>query len=95
FCSATHTASARATKGAARRHFQRAVELSRGHRAAPFVALAEAVCVAEQNRAEFEALLHRALAVDLEAAPDQRLANQVAQRRARWLLARADDLFLD
>jgi len=79
----------------ARRHFQRAVELSRGHRAAPFVALAEAVCVAEQNRAEFEALLHRALAVDLEAAPDQRLANQVAQRRARWLLARADDLFLD
>lgn len=79
----------------ARRHFQRAVELSREHRAAPFVALAEAVCVAEQNRAEFEALLHRALAVDLEAAPGQRLANQVAQRRARWLLARADDLFLD
>lgn len=79
----------------ARRHFQRAVELSRGHRAAPFVTLAEAVCVAEQNRAEFEALLHRALAVDLEAVPGQRLANQVAQRRARWLLARADDLFLD
>lgn len=79
----------------ARRHFQRAVELSRGQRAAPFVTLAEAVCVAEQNRAEFEALLHRALAVDLEAAPGQRLANQVAQRRARWLLARADDLFLD
>lgn len=79
----------------ARRHFQRAVELSRGHRAAPFVALAEAVCVAEQNRLEFEALLHRALAVDPEAAPGQRLANQVAQRRARWLLARADDLFLD
>lgn len=79
----------------ARRHFQRAVELSRGHRAGPYVTLAESVCVAEQNRAEFESLLHRALAVDLEAAPGQRLANEVAQRRARWLLARIDDLFLD
>lgn len=79
----------------ARRHFQRALVLSQGQRAAPYVALAEAVCVAEQNRAEFEALLRRALEVDLEAAPSQRLANQVAQRRARWLLARSEELFLE
>ncbi len=79
----------------ARAHFQRAVAISRGQRAAPYVALAESVCLAEQNRAEFEALLRQALAVDLNAAPAQRLANQVAQRRARWLLARSPELFLE
>lgn len=79
----------------ARRHFERAVEISGGLRAAPYVSLAESVCVAEQDRAEFEALLHRALAVDLDAAPSQRLANQVAQRRARWLLARSEELFIE
>lgn len=79
--------------GRARKHFARAVELSAGADAAPFVALAEAVCVSEQRRAEFEALLRQALAVDLERTPQNRLANLVAQRRARWLLGRTDRLF--
>jgi len=79
----------------ARRHFQRALELSGGRDAAPLVALAEAVCVQEQRRAEFEALLQRALAVDADHEPALRLANRVAQRRARWLLGRAERLFID
>lgn len=79
----------------ARQHFARSLALSAGRRAAPYVALAETVSLGEQNRAEFETLLGQALAVDLTAAPHQRLANQVAQRRARWLLARADELFLE
>jgi hypothetical protein len=33
--------------------------------------------------------------VDLEAAPQQRLANLIAQKRARWLLARVDELFIE
>ena len=37
---------------------------------------------------------HRALAVDADADPDRRLANLVAQRRARWLLHHIDELFL-
>ena len=77
-----------------RRHFERAMELS-GHRSAgPLVALAEAVCIQEQNVTEFTQLLQRANAIDPDAAPNLRLANLVAQRRARWLLARTDDLFL-
>jgi len=76
----------------ARRHFARAVELSGKGDAAPYVALAEAVCVPAQRRAEFGSLLGAALAVD---APENRLANLVMQRRARWLLARSDRLFLD
>jgi predicted anti-sigma-YlaC factor YlaD len=79
----------------ARHHFARAVELSGGNSAGPFVTLAEAVAVPAQDRTEFTTLLDRALTVDLDAAPALRLANTLAQRRARWLLDQADDLFLD
>lgn len=78
----------------ARAHFERAMELSGGRRVAPLVALAESVSVRVQDRAEFTALLERALAFDVDAHPSHRLANLVAQKRARILLARADGLFL-
>jgi len=79
----------------ARRHFDRAMELSQGQLAAPLVNLAEAVAVQKQDRAEFQALLNRALAINPDAAPQWRLQNLVAQRRARWLLSRSTELFLD
>jgi len=78
----------------ARKHFARAVDLSRGQAASPYVSLAESVAVAKQDRPEFEALLRQALAIDADATPEMRLANLIAQRRARWLLARVDELFL-
>lgn len=77
----------------ARRHFERAMELSGGADAAPLLALAEAVCIPQQRRAEFEALLQQALRIDTERGSENRLANMVAQRRARWLLSRTDQLF--
>ena len=40
-------------------------------------------------------LLRKALAIDPDAVPELRLANTVSQRRAAWLLARADELFLE
>jgi predicted anti-sigma-YlaC factor YlaD len=79
----------------ARGHFDRAVALSGGRSASPFVALAEAVAVREQNRPEFENLLQKALAVDVDAEPRWRLQNLIVQRRARGLLARADQLFVE
>jgi len=77
----------------AREHFERAVALSQEKQAGPYVALAEAVCIASQDRREFERLLRQALAVDIEARPQWKLANLVVQRRARWLLAQADQFF--
>ena len=77
-----------------RGHFERAVALARGRQASPFVSYAEAVCVEQQDYPQFAALLQQALAIDADAFPEQRLVNLVAQRRARWLLARQDDLFL-
>lgn len=78
----------------ARRHFERAVALSGGRQAAPFVAFAESVCAQTQDLAQFDALLARALAVDADAALEYRLVNLVMQRRARWLLGKRADLFL-
>jgi predicted anti-sigma-YlaC factor YlaD len=79
----------------ARVHFDRAVSLTGGQLAGPYVSLAEGVSVSRQDRPEFETLLHRALAIDPDARPEWRLANLVVQRRARWLLSRVDELFLD
>jgi predicted anti-sigma-YlaC factor YlaD len=80
---------------AAREHLRRALELGGGKRASPLVAFAGTVSVATQDRGEFEKLLNQALAIDPEALPEERLANVVAQRRARWLLGRADELFIE
>ena len=79
----------------ARRHFTRAVELSDGLQAAPYVSLAESVAVAERNRAEYVKTLKQALAIDTDKRPDWRLANLVMQRRARWLLERVDLYFVE
>lgn len=77
----------------ARQHFARSVELSKGQSASPYVSLAAGISVAEQNRKEFETLLGQALAIDVNQVPRLRLANVIYQRKARALLARADELF--
>jgi predicted anti-sigma-YlaC factor YlaD len=77
----------------AREHFERAKTLARGQRVSLFVSLAESVSVSEQNKAEFETLLNEALAVDINLAPEQKLANVISQRRAKWLLSRINELF--
>jgi hypothetical protein len=58
-------------------------------------AFAESVSVPKENRAQFVTLLKRALMVDPNARPEWKLENLVMQRRAQWLLDRADRLFLD
>ena len=77
----------------AREHFDRAVELSDGQDAGPYLALAAGVSIAEENREEFRELLETAIAIDPDAAPANRLLNLIAQKRARVLLDHIDDLF--
>ncbi|MBI4026143.1 MAG: hypothetical protein HY360_14245 [Verrucomicrobia bacterium] len=79
----------------AKKHFDRAMELTGGQLASPLTAFAEAACVSKQKRAEFESLLNQALAINPDAKPEWRLANMVAHRRARWLLSRVDELFVE
>ncbi|HUG54890.1 MAG TPA: TRAP transporter TatT component family protein [Vicinamibacteria bacterium] len=79
----------------ARSHLERAQELAGGRRVSAFVNFAETVSVARQDREEFERLLRRALEVDPDSVPDMRLANLIYQQRARWLLGRTDELFIE
>ena len=79
----------------ARKQFEKIVEMASGRRASPFVSFAESVSIQEQDKKEFIELLNRALAIDADRTPSSRLANVVAQQRARWLLERVDDLFLE
>ena len=80
----------------AKRHFERAMELGGGRRISPLVTFAETVSVRTQDRQEFLGLLSRALAFDARGeAPEFRLANLLAQRKARWLIGRVDELFLE
>jgi predicted anti-sigma-YlaC factor YlaD len=80
---------------AAREAYQKAVQLSDGKRIGALVTMAESVSVKEQNLEEFETLLDEALAFDVDSAPDYRLANILAQRRAAWLMDHRADLFID
>jgi predicted anti-sigma-YlaC factor YlaD len=77
----------------ARRHLERALELSGGNKLGVQVSWAETVLVQQQDRAAYEAELRRVLDFDVDSAPQYRLANLIAQRRARALLAHVDDLF--
>jgi predicted anti-sigma-YlaC factor YlaD len=86
---------ARAPQEKARHHFEQAVRLSGGQQAGPYVAFAESVCVATQNRREFVALLEQAIAIDASARPEWRLENTLMQRRARWLIAHSDQFFVE
>jgi len=79
----------------ARGHFARAVALSKDTRASPYVTLATTVSVLKQDRGEFVALLDRALEFDPDRDPAQRLVTIVLQRKARALIERADEFFVD
>ena len=77
-----------------RQHFDRAVAITKGQLVSPYVSYAEAVSLTKQNKAEFDSLLHKAVAIDVDAKPEWRLENLIFQERARWLLSRVSDLFL-
>lgn len=83
------------SKDKAREHYERALELSGGRRLSLHLTWAESVSVKEQNRPEFLELLDEVLSFDVDTYPKYRLLNILAQRRARWLKGRVDELFLE
>jgi predicted anti-sigma-YlaC factor YlaD len=79
----------------AREHYDKALFFAKGRRALPYLTYAESVSVAKQDKAQFRELLEKALTVDVSRPDDQRLANILAQKRARWQLGRLDELFIE
>jgi predicted anti-sigma-YlaC factor YlaD len=83
------------SKEKALEHYQEALRLSGNLKASPYVTYAESICVPEQDRAAFTTSLEKALAVDASEPNDQRLVNILVQKRARWLLERVDEYFIE
>jgi predicted anti-sigma-YlaC factor YlaD len=76
-------------------HFNRAVKVTRGEKASPYVSLASSVAVRKQDCRMFKDLLNKALAIDPDTVPEWRLANTMAREKAQWLLDHREELFLD
>ncbi len=79
----------------ARDYFKKAVEISSGKLASPYVSLATTVSVKEQNLAEFKELLAAALKINVDDDPANRLVNVLQQRKARWYLEHSADFFVE
>jgi predicted anti-sigma-YlaC factor YlaD len=79
----------------AREHFKKAVKLSQGRSASPYLSLASTVSVKEQNSKEFKALLQQALQIDPDDFPALRLQNTIHQRKAKWMLEHMEDYFVE
>jgi predicted anti-sigma-YlaC factor YlaD len=75
-------------------HFRRAVELSDGLSASPYVSFAQTFPVKNQEARRYRRLLERALAIDPDRRPSSRLLNTISQRKARWLLEHMEEKFI-
>ena len=78
----------------ARQHYQRAIALSRGEDAAPYLSYATSVCVPEEDRAAFVDALNTAIRIDPYQNPELTLSNMIFQKHSQWLLDHTDDYFL-
>ncbi|MFC1620068.1 TRAP transporter TatT component family protein [Candidatus Neomarinimicrobiota bacterium] len=73
----------------AKHYYEQSLTISQGKSAGAFVSYGESICVQEQDRETFIAMMERALAVKGGG-----IMNRMAKRRAKWLLTKIDDLFL-
>ncbi|MHB1846569.1 MAG: TRAP transporter TatT component family protein [Deltaproteobacteria bacterium] len=87
---------ARGKAAEAKKHYEKAVELDHGLQLGVRVSYAESVLVPAQDKAAFVKLLTDVVSFDVDRpdARKMRLQNVLAQRRAKWLLSRLDDLFV-
>jgi hypothetical protein len=77
----------------AKENFERARGAGRGKFLMTDVLYARVYAVVTQDRGLFENLLQRVVEAPSDLLPEQGLANSVAKKRARQLLARAEELF--
>ncbi|MDR0316556.1 MAG: TRAP transporter TatT component family protein [Treponema sp.] len=76
-------------------HYRLALEKAGGHSAGPHVSYAQSVSIPAQDYDTFKVCLEKALAIDPDADPSNRLVNILAQRKARYLLDSAYLYFID
>ncbi|MDR0409561.1 MAG: TRAP transporter TatT component family protein [Spirochaetaceae bacterium] len=79
----------------AKTHYDRALEKTHGLSASPYVSWAQAVCIPAQDFAGFKSNLDKALSINVNKNPSNKLLNVLSQRKARYLLDNTDIYFID
>ena len=80
-------------KSKAEVHYKRAIEKSKGGLAGPYVSYAQSICVPAQDYEAYKDNLEKALAIDIDADPSNRMVNILSQRKARYMLDNAYEYF--
>ena len=80
-------------KAKAETHFNLALEKSGFLAAGPYVSYASAICVPAQDYDTFKENLEKALAIDPDKDPSNRLVNIISQKKAKYMLDNAYEYF--
>ena len=74
-------------------HYKRALEKTGGNSAGAYISYAQSLCIPAQDYDAFKDCLEKAMAIDPDADPSNRLVTVINQRKARWLLDNAYNYF--
>ncbi|MBF0433591.1 MAG: hypothetical protein HQK83_20095, partial [Fibrobacteria bacterium] len=77
------------------KHYQQALEASKGQRASVYLTYAESFSLPRENKTEFLSYLQKVKGFDIDAYPEQRLTNAITMQRAEYLLSKLDELFIE
>ena len=74
--------------------YRKALELSGRQRPSVYILYAQSFCIPAQDSIGFDEALEKALAIDPEAQPNNKLTIVLSQEKARWLQKMKGDYFL-
>jgi hypothetical protein len=76
-------------------NFKNAVDKSQGKLAGPYVDYAESWCIPQGDTEGFKVNIKKALAIDVNQDPGNKLMNLISQEKAQWLWDNANNLFIN
>ncbi len=82
-------------KDKAQAAFAKALEISGGTNPSTYLAYARSFCIPAQDGAGFDEYIEKALSIDPESDPDNRLMLVIARKQALWLKAHKADFILE
>ncbi len=75
--------------------YKKALELSKGKTPSVYLTYATSFCIPEQDSKGFDECIEKALAIDPELQPENRLTIKLSQDYAKWLKEHKEDYIID
>lgn len=75
--------------------YEKALEYSKGQSPSVYTSYAKNFCIPAQDSAGFDVAIEKALAIESDSNPENRLAITIARRQAEWLKSRKGDYILE